>query len=199
MLRSVGSRHSCAGVSPKKLEELCLSCGMCCDGTLFDGVQLEPTDDGPGLKALGLPVKVSRGRTPIARFAQPCAALCADQSCRVYRARPYQCRVFECGVFRKAKSGEMDLAAAARVVRKGRRLADQVRELLRQLGDHEEHRGLGERFFRMQCRMEEERPDAEALAVFADLSLAVHRLKLLAHEKLYTRADGTSGPRPGLE
>ncbi len=183
----------------KSLEALCLSCGMCCDGTLFDGVQLEPTDDGARLKALGLPVKVSRGRTPISRFAQPCAALCADQSCRVYRDRPYQCRVFECGVFRKAKAGQIDLAAAARVVRKGRRLADEVRQLLRQLGDQDEHRGLGERFFRMQCRMEEERPDAEALATFADLSLAVHRLKLLAHEKLYTRADGTSGPKPGLE
>lgn len=167
---------------------------MCCDGTLFDGVQLEPSDHGPRLKELGLPVKVSRARTPIARFAQPCAALRGDCTCRVYAERPWQCRVFECGVFKKAKAGEIDAATALRRVKKGRRLADQVRRLLRELGDTEEHRALGERFFRMQCRMEERKPDAEALATFADLSLAVHRLKLLAHENFYTQSDKTSAP-----
>jgi hypothetical protein len=102
--------------------------------------------------------------------------------------------VFECGVFKKAKAGEIDAATALRRVKKGRRLADQVRRLLRELGDTEEHRALGERFFRMQCRMEERKPDAEALATFADLSLAVHRLKLLAHENFYTQSDKTSAP-----
>lgn len=171
---------------------------MCCDGTLFDGVQLEASDHGPRLKELGLPVKMSRARTPIARFAQPCAALCRDRTCRVYVERPQQCRVFECGVFRKTKAGGMPPDQAMRLVRKGRRLADQVRKLLEKLGDHDAQRGLGERFFRMQCRMEEQSPDPAALATFADLSLAVHRLKLLAHEELYTRSDGTTGPPPSL-
>lgn len=185
-------------MSPKELEQLCLACGMCCDGTLFDGVQLEASDHGPRLKELGLPVKVSRARTPIARFAQPCAALRGDCTCRVYAERPWQCRVFECGVFKKAKAGEMPPEKARRLVRKGRKLSDQVRKLLEQLGDHDAQRGLGERFFRMQCRMEEQKPDAATLATFADLSLAVHRLKLLAHEELYTRSDGTAGPPPSM-
>lgn len=172
---------------------------MCCDGTLFDGVQLMAGDDGARLKQLGLPVKISRARQPVARFAQPCAALCENRACRLYAERPGQCRVFECGVFRKAKTGEMDEAKAQRLVKRGRRLADRVLRLLRQLGDHDEHRGLGERFFRMQCRMEEERPPAAALELFADLSLEVHRLKLLAHEEFYTRADGTTGPPPALK
>lgn len=167
---------------------------MCCDGTLFDGVQLEPGDDARRLKAQGLPVKVSRARKPVARFPQPCAALCADRLCRVYADRPQQCRIFECGVFKKAKTGELDHAAARRLVQKGVRLGNRVRKLLRALGDTEEHRALGERFFRLQCRMEEEKPDADALAAFADLSLAVHRLKLLAHERFYTRSDKSSAP-----
>lgn len=167
---------------------------MCCDGTLFDGVQLEPDEESARFKALGLPVKVSRGRRPIARFAQPCAALDADCKCRLYRERPWQCRIFECGVFKKAKAGEIDAATALRLVKKGRRLAALVRKLLRELGDDEEQRALGERFFRMQCRMEESRPDAAALAIFADLSLAVHRLKLLAHERFYTLSAKSSAP-----
>jgi len=160
---------------------------MCCDGTLFDGVQLEAGDDARKLKALGLPISVSRGKTPVARFPQPCSALCADRTCRVYADRPAQCRVFECGVLKEAKAGRITFTAALRSVKKARRLADKVRRLLHQLGDTEVHRALGERFFRMQCRMEEKPTDETARAVFADLSLAVHRLKLLSHDKFYTR------------
>ena len=68
----------------KSAENLCRACGLCCDGTLFDLVKLETGDDAGRLQALGLPVKVSRGRTPVARFPQPCSALCADRTCRLY-------------------------------------------------------------------------------------------------------------------
>src|SRR5688572_17682414 len=108
---------------------------MCCDGTLFDGVQLEAGEDAKKLKALGLPVAISRGKTPIARFPQPCAALCTDRSCRVYADRPNQCRVFECGTFKEAKAGHITFAAALRLVKKARRHADHVRRLLHELGD----------------------------------------------------------------
>lgn len=168
-------------------DQLCLACGLCCDGTLFDGVQLEPGDDPKHLKALGLPVKVSRARKPVARFPQPCTALCPDRTCQLYTNRPRQCRVFECGVFKEAAAGRIEFATALRLVKRGRQHADQVRRLRLRLGDTEEHRSLGERFHRMQCRLETEATDATTRATFADLSLAVHRLKLLAHAKFYTR------------
>ncbi len=168
-------------------EQLCLACGLCCDGSLFDGVQLEPGDDPTKLKALGLPVTFSRGRNPVARFPQPCKALCADRTCQVYANRPGQCRIFECGVLKEMKADRTTPAAALRLVRKARRQADQVRRLLHELGDRDHHRALGERFHRMQCRLEAEATDEPTRALFADLSLAVHRLKLLAHDKFYTR------------
>ena len=37
-------------------------------------VHPEASDDARKVKALGLPVKVSRGKVPVARFPQPCAA-----------------------------------------------------------------------------------------------------------------------------
>lgn len=194
MLRFPALDRLSLSVTKKSLEALCLACGMCCDGTLFDGVQLEPGDDAAKLKALGLPVAFTRARKPVARFPQPCAALCADCTCRLYARRPVQCRIFECGVFKKTKAGELEPAAALRLVQKGRRLADRVRRLLRKLGDNDEKRAIGERFFRMQCRMEEAQPDAATLATFADLSLAVHRLKLLAHERFYTLSAKSSAP-----
>lgn len=168
-------------------EQLCLACGLCCDGTLFDNVRLEAGDDAKQLKSLGLPVSVSRARPPVAHFPQPCSALCADRTCRVYAQRPRQCRTYECMVFKEAQAGRLDQATALRLVRNARRQADRVRKLLRELGDTDEHRSVGERFHRMQCRMEEKPADPATLATFADLSLAVHRLKLLAHAKFFVR------------
>jgi len=170
-------------------EQLCTACGMCCDGTLFDLVKLEVGDDAPKLKSLGLPVKISRGKTPVARFPQPCAALCADRTCRVYADRPWQCRVFECGVLKKANAGLLTPDAALRLIKQARRRADTARRLLRELGDTDEHRALGERFHRTSERLEAGSADADANAKYADLSLAVHHLKRLAFDHFYTQTE----------
>jgi uncharacterized protein len=181
-------------------EQLCRACGLCCDGTLFDLVKLEPGDDGGKLKALGLPVSLSRGKTPVARFPQPCSALCEDRTCRLYAERPWQCRTFECQLFKDAKAGRITFAAALPVVKQARRRADKVRRLLRELGDTDEHRALGERFHRTSERIESGNADEAAKTKFADLSLAVHRLKLLSHNKFYTQNEAQSeGKSPSHE
>jgi uncharacterized protein len=184
----------------KPAEQLCLACGLCCDGTLFDHVRLGPSDDAKKLKAMGLPVTVSRSQPQIVRFRQPCAALCADRTCRVYADRPRQCRIFECGVFKDAQAGRIEFSAALRLVKQARRRAEKVRQLLRELGDTDEHRSLTERFRRTQRRLESGVVDQAAGNTFAELSLAVHSLQLLAHEKFYTKADAHSSPdeTPGL-
>jgi len=166
-------------------EDLCLSCGLCCDGTLYDLVTLEPTDDAQKLKRLGLPVALSRGKTPVARFPQPCVALCGDRSCRVYADRPEQCRAFECGVLKDLKAERITSAVALRQVTKARQRSDQVRRRLRELGDTDEHRALGERFHRTSERLEAGGIDEATKAKYADLSLAVHHLKLQIFGKFY--------------
>jgi uncharacterized protein len=173
----------------KSGEQLCLACGLCCDGTLFDNVRLGPGDDAKKLKALGLPVSVTSTKAPVAFFRQPCAALCADRTCRVYADRPGQCRAFECGVFKDAQAGRIKSAAALRLVKQARQRADNIRRLLRKLGDTDEHRPLGERFRRTQRRLESGVADEAEGHTFAELGLAVHAFNLLAHEKFYTKAD----------
>lgn len=169
-------------------EKLCLACGLCCDGTLFDNVQLGAGEDAKKLKALGLPVAVTRGRAAVPYFRQPCAALCTDRACRVYADRPGQCRAFECGVYQDVQAGRLEFAAALSLIKQARRKADHIRRLLLALGDAAETRSLGDRFRRTQQRMEAGGGDAAAAAVFAELGLAVHQFKLLAHKKFYTPA-----------
>jgi len=169
-------------------EQLCLACGLCCDGTLFHHVKLEAGDDARKLKALGLPVKTSRSQTPVTRFPQPCAALCADRTCRVYADRPKQCRSYECGVLKEFQAGQIAFPSALRLVKQARQDADKIRRLLRQLGDTEEHRSLNERFRRTKQRMESGFADGDTADTFAELSLAMHYFGLLTHEKFYTKA-----------
>jgi hypothetical protein len=170
-------------------EQLCLACGLCCDGTLFHHVKLEAGDDARKLKELGLPVRTSRAKTPVTRFPQPCAALCADRTCRVYADRPGQCRSYECGVFKDLQAGRVTPAAALRLVKQARQDADRIRGLLRLLGDADEQRSLNERFRRTQQRLEAGFGDAATADTFAELSLAMHHFGLVTHEKFYTRAD----------
>jgi hypothetical protein len=172
-------------------EQLCLACGLCCDGTLFDNVRLGPGDDARKLKSLGLPVSTTRAQKPVTLFRQPCAALCANRTCRVYSDRPGQCRAFECGVFKDAQAGRIGFPAARRLVGQARREADKIRVLLRALGDTDEQRSLGERFRKTQRRMESGGADQTAAETFAELGQAVHRFNLLAHDRFYTKADAS--------
>jgi Fe-S-cluster containining protein len=79
-----------------ELEALCRSCGLCCDGSLFGCVPLEP-DELRGARKNHLHV-LQRGKA----FEQPCSALgtlgdgCA---CSVYSDRPRSCRAFTCRLY----------------------------------------------------------------------------------------------------
>lgn len=65
---------------------LCLSCGLCCDGTLFRYVPLEPKE----ARRLAGRVTPCEGG-----MEQPCRAL-DGVHCTVYDDRPTTCRAFRC-------------------------------------------------------------------------------------------------------
>src|SRR6266581_3782971 len=87
--------------------QLCLSCGLCCNGVIFADVKLQPSDDASRLRALGLRISTphSKFRTPT--FDQPCAAL-GGCRCRIYAERPRYCREFECVLFKSVKAGRLE-------------------------------------------------------------------------------------------
>lgn len=162
---------------------------MCCDGSLFDNVQLDKSENAGKVKALGLPVRMSRAKAPVAFFRQPCRMLCEDLTCKVYADRPKQCRAFECDVFRKVRSGGISSESAHRLVRQGRRKADKIKRLLRKMGDLDEKSSIGARFRRMQRRVASGDLDTSMGEFFAELGLAVHQFDLLAHSKFYTEEE----------
>jgi hypothetical protein len=90
---------------------LCLSCGLCCDGTLFELARAKP-DERPHLQDLGLGyIEDSDGRTG---FRQPCPAF--EGCCSVYEARPSVCRRFRCNLLAKVIEGALPIEEAEGIV-----------------------------------------------------------------------------------
>jgi len=189
-------------VSTALPEQLCLQCGLCCDGTLFRDVELQPGDDANHLGALGLALRGSRaGRSPSTspatiKFPQPCAALCADLRCQVYAARPTRCREFGCALFKSVAAGGTEPAAALKVIRQTRQQAEQVRRLLQELGETSERVSLSKRFQKVKRQFDAGVVPAgldreTAYDRFAELSLAVHGLDQRLRTKFHP--DPTDG------
>lgn len=89
-------------------QDLCTSCGMCCDGTLFDHVTLAP-DEQVSLAGVFVIEAGPRG----AVFDQPCPHA-VDRRCMVYDIRPQPCRKYRCTTLIAFQAGEIAYTEAAR-------------------------------------------------------------------------------------
>lgn len=97
------------------LHRLCLACGLCCDGSLFEVVAL----DGLEVRRLaerGVRLEQRRGATLL---AFPCTAL-KGTCCQMYDERPKGCRAFECFVLRRLAGGGVSEAEALALVEQAR-------------------------------------------------------------------------------
>jgi Fe-S-cluster containining protein len=88
--------------APRDEQEICLTCGLCCDGTMFDFVFLSH-DEGASLAAIA---EIER-RADRATLPSPCAFLrgCA---CSIYESRPRACRKFRCKTLRDLSAGRIE-------------------------------------------------------------------------------------------
>lgn len=88
--------------SPKDISELCVSCGMCCDGTLFPYAFVRDEADRQIADDLGMITTEIKDRL---FFKQPCPHF--SGCCTVYdKTRPHTCSAFFCPPIKKFKRGE---------------------------------------------------------------------------------------------
>jgi uncharacterized protein len=164
---------------------LCLECGLCCNGVIFADVELQPIEfKCLKFKVQSLATRGKNGQPGVAKLPQPCAAFDGCR-CRIYAERPTYCRQFECLLLKNVQAGRLERAAASRIVRTAKERAERVRALLRELGDTDEESALSLRFQRAAKRYEKA-PLADGKAeTYADLTLAVHDLNMLISEAFY--------------
>lgn len=183
-----------------KPEDICLACGLCCDGVIFADLKLQPGDDASPFASLGASPSAdpepSRGpqsaRLPwmsptggrATKIQQPCIAF-DGCSCRIYQQRPKHCREFECLLLHGLKAGRVEKSAALEIIRTARRRADKVWRLLRDLGDVDEESALSVRFRHTAKRLESGHLDKEIAGRYGELTLAVHELNCLLSSAFY--------------
>jgi len=116
---------------------------MCCDGTLFHSVVLQPTDSPRALSSLGLILKRKKG---VVTFRQPCSAHQNNQ-CTIYESRPQRCRLFNCQQLLRVASGEITQSSAQETIASTReKRISQVVEKIEQLTETNPNQGLTQRF-----------------------------------------------------
>lgn len=145
---------------------LCTDCGLCCNGALFDRVNLQPDDRARTLVALGLRIKKG------AFFNQPCRALCGTQ-CTIYEARPQRCRAFECRQYREVVSGETPEETARERIRDARCQLAAVEALLISMDGNNPRKPVAQRCATVNAEI----PKPETPARLGELEAAMKALK----------------------
>jgi Fe-S-cluster containining protein len=120
---------------------LCMACGLCCNGVLFDIVCLQPQDAMKTLEKLGM--KVNRRKTE-PYFKQPCGFL-HDRCCGIYDRRPVRCRHFECRILRRLDAGEFSEEQASSLIQQALRMVEEIEQRLEKLGGQDMQATLGSR------------------------------------------------------
>lgn len=101
--------------------DLCMSCGMCCNGLLHNAAVLD-ADEVAAAAAIGLAVLDRPGRPG---FALPCTKL-EGTVCTIYGHRPRVCSGFRCQVLIDLENGRHSFDQAAQRVATARQLLAEV-------------------------------------------------------------------------
>jgi len=88
---------------------ICLACGLCCEGVLIGFVHLSK-DEIPALKKI-MEIEEEGGQ---GFFLQPCKKYC--NGCTIYSERPKQCGYFDCDLLTAVDKKEIDFDAAVEIV-----------------------------------------------------------------------------------
>jgi len=88
--------------------DLCLQCGLCCDGTVFHQIGIQ-ADDPEFLESLGLPVEPDPDSEGASTVFEPCVAF-VDGCCSLYeRGRPQSCSTYRCRLLDRYTEGQNTL------------------------------------------------------------------------------------------
>jgi hypothetical protein len=104
------------------VSDLCLECGLCCEGSLFLYVALG-AGEVERLERCGLPVLRKRDGSWVMRLG--CRGLSGTR-CTVYAERPVNCAGYFCALALALRAGRIGGEQALSTVRQARALVDEV-------------------------------------------------------------------------
>ena len=96
---------------------LCLKCGLCCDGTIFTKVQLEAQDGAGKLSLFQINCVEDDFFFPL-----PCFAHDRIKGCRIYNLRPAKCKNYSCKLLSRFNNQELSFQKAVKLTEHTRQL-----------------------------------------------------------------------------
>jgi|TARA_R100001377_G_scaffold42256_1_gene23855 Fe-S-cluster containining protein len=95
-----------------KANDLCLDCGLCCNGTLSPGVYVEESKHH-------LFKNILKENKKILAYFEPngCEQLDNCNLCKIYENRPSKCKEYECGVLGEVKTNNISFAYAELLIK----------------------------------------------------------------------------------
>lgn len=143
---------------------------MCCDGTMFHIVRMQPADSISSLNMLGLKLKKKKGQNCI---EQPCPML-KQQRCSIYLGRPERCRLFECQQLQRVRDAKITEEQAEATILDAKQKVAAILDLIEKCGHHNKRQPLTIRYDRVM---------ALPVCEVSDQSLIEMRMELQKHMK----------------
>ncbi|MBK8092022.1 MAG: alcohol dehydrogenase catalytic domain-containing protein [Verrucomicrobiaceae bacterium] len=162
---------------------LCAACGMCCDGTLFQIVRMQPSDRPGRLMELGARIRRKNGES---FMEQPCAAL-RQGGCSIYSERPVRCRAFRCEQLRRLELHARTEAECLSSIRSARALVERVKGLLEECGQRDDGSALVEQYERAIATRPSPHLEPEMTKNRQLLDVAMHDLKSMLNHDFHPR------------
>jgi len=110
---------------------LCVSCGLCCSGGIFDHGSL--TDGEARLMAAKGNTVFTKDGSEGEAIRFPCNCL-VNNTCTIYRERPQVCRDFRCSLLKRTTNGSIAFDKALEIVERAGALRDWLTAAGRDLG-----------------------------------------------------------------
>jgi len=148
---------------------------MCCDGTMFHIVRMQPSDSVGALNVLGLKLKKKKGQNCI---EQPCPML-KQQQCSIYAGRPERCRLFECQLLKRLAKGGVTEAEAGVTILEARRQVTAILDLIEKSGHHNKRQPLTIRYERVIAQPVSDDWDPSEAKMREELKTRMRELQVL--------------------
>jgi Fe-S-cluster containining protein len=101
-----------------------VACNLCCDGSLFNRVGVEP-EEKERLQEKGRFYTKSNGEI---RMRLGCQYLGDNGACECYKQRPKKCRRYQCELLRSVEAGITAMEDAVSIVQEARQLRDKSKQ-----------------------------------------------------------------------
>ncbi len=155
---------------------ICLPCGICCNGTLIGFVELD-NEELPRLKKI-MEIEDETGN---GFFLQPCKKYC--NGCTIYEDRPRQCGKFECALLESVENKTLEFNTALDIVNNVKKLRFSIEKKLVNLDFELKSDSFYFKMVELKKVFKRKELDATITAKHLELKTELTELDLLLSEK----------------